>query len=243
MISILLYSKKNIFSFLFLLVAIVAHAQTKIIASLENKLAVAKTSAEKQAVVFLLCEQGSNMHPDTLLSYAKMAKLVALNEHNLHDEVRSMYYECMAYTTKGLIDSSLKIAAECSAILSGKVDDADLLANIYNQMGRCFMRKNQYKEAIEMGYKTIIGAEKTGNTLLEIKGKTLIGWAHLEVGQYNDALSWHLKALHTTTDSLLLEKYGILFANLALNYINIGKKEKLLLQAALNQVFFSLKQA
>ncbi|MFT3909445.1 MAG: ATP-binding protein [Ferruginibacter sp.] len=202
-----------------------SHAQTKIISSLENKLAVAKTSSEKQAAIFMLCEQGSNMHPDTLLSYAKKAKLVAINEHNLHDEVRSMYYECMAYTTKGLIDSSLKIAGECSTILSGKVDDADLLANIYNQMGRCFMRKNQYKEAIEMGYKTIVGAEKTKNTLLEIKGKTLIGWAHLEMGQTNEALSWHLKALHTTSDSVLLEKYGILFANLALNYVNLGKKD------------------
>ena len=76
-----------------------------------------------------------------------------------------------------------------------------------------------------MGYKVVNAAEKTDDILLQVKGKTLIGWAYLEMGQSGNALSWHLKALHTTTDTLLLEKYGIIFANLALNYINLGIKD------------------
>jgi len=87
------------------------------------------------------------------------------------------------------------------------------------------MRKNQYKEAIEMGYQVIDKAEKGKDILLQIKGKTLIGWAYLEIGQTNEALSWHLKALKTTNDTMLLEKYGILFANLALNYSSLGKSD------------------
>ena len=200
-------------------------SQTKIIHELQNNLALAKTNFEKQEIIFLLCDQGFNMHPDTLLAYAKMAKQTAINERNLHDEVRARYYECMAHTTKGEIDSSLKIANKCAAILSGKVNDPVLLTNIYNQMGRCYMRRSNYNEAIKMGYKTFSEAEKNGDILLEIKGKTLIGWAYLEMGQFTTALSWHLKALHTTSDTILLEKYGILFANLALNYINLEKKD------------------
>jgi len=53
--------------------------------------------------------------------------------------------------------------------------------------------------------------KKNNDVLLQVKGKTLIGWAYLEMGQLKEALSWHLKALHTTTDTLLLEKYAILF--------------------------------
>lgn len=207
------------------MLSLLCRSQTKIIHELQNNLAIEKTISKKQEIIFLLCEQGSNMHPDTLLSYAKMANQTAINERNVHDEVRARYYECVAYTTKGEIDSSLKIANECAIILSGKVNDPVLLTNIYNQMGRCYMRKSSYNEAIKMGYKTFTEAEKNGDILLEIKGKTLIGWAYLEMGQFTNALLWHLKALHTTTDTVLLEKYGILFANLALNYINLEKKD------------------
>lgn len=87
------------------------------------------------------------------------------------------------------------------------------------------MRKNQYKEAIDMGYRTISGAEKLKDTIMQIKGKTLIGWAYLEMGQTSNALAWHLNALNTTSNTLLLEKYGILFANLALNYNSLGKPD------------------
>lgn len=136
-----------------------------------------------------------------------------------------MYYQSVAYTTKGFIDSSLDIARRCLDILSGPVHDVPLLASVHNQMGRCYMRKSQYKEAIEMGFKTMSGAEQANDVLLQVKGKTLVGWAYLEMGQLNNALSWHLKALHTTADTILLEKYGILFANIALNYIGLGKKD------------------
>lgn len=200
-------------------------AQTKIIASLKDGLGTATTNTKRQTLLFALCEQGYNMHPDTLLAYAKTAMNSAIAENNLHDKIRASYYQCIAYTTKGMIDSSLAIANDCEAMLGSKINDPDLLGNILNQKGRCYMRKNQYNDAVEMGYKVVNAAEKTEDILLQVKGKTLIGWAYLEMGQYGNALSWHLKALHTTTDTVLLEKYGIIFANLALNYINLGVKD------------------
>jgi signal transduction histidine kinase len=87
------------------------------------------------------------------------------------------------------------------------------------------MRKNEYKEAIEMGYQGINAAEKANDILMQVKGKTLIGWAYLEMGQTKESLSWHLKAMRTPTDTLLLEKYGIVFANLALNYNGLGQPD------------------
>ncbi|MEI9912117.1 MAG: hypothetical protein WDO71_22165 [Bacteroidota bacterium] len=74
---------------------------------------------------------------------------------------RPCIIESGALTTRGLIDSSLATANKCLDILSsGKVNDPVLQANLFNQKGRCFMRKNQYKEAIDMGYQVINGGEK-----------------------------------------------------------------------------------
>lgn len=156
--------------------------------------------------------------------YAQQAKEIAVEQNNIHDKAEAMYYESFALTNKGLIDSSLKIVTECLQLLP-KINDRVLLANVLNQKGRCFMRKSQYKEAIEMGYQVIDESEKAGNVLLQIKGKTLIGWAYLEMGQTKEALEWHLKALHTTNDTLLLEKYAIIYANLALNYGGLNRRD------------------
>ena len=202
-----------------------AHAQTKIIDGLKNDIWAAKSAEEKIKALFSLCELGYTLHPDTLMLYAENAKKIALQKGSFNDEVRAMYFQSGALTTKGFLDSALDLANQCLVILTTKLNDPILEANCYNQKGRCFVRKNQYKEAIDMGLKTISLAEKNNDVLLQVKGKTLIGWAYLEMDQLQNALNWHLKALHTTSDTLLLEKYAILFANLATNYNGLGKTD------------------
>ena len=200
-------------------------AQTHTIDSLKSNIRSAVVISDKINAIFALCDLGYNLNPDTLLQYAAFAKKMAEENRDLHNEVRAIFYQSGALTTKGFLDSSLALADHCLDLLSTKVNDPELLANLFNQKGRCFVRKNQYKEAIDMGYKTIIAAEKNNDVLMQVKGKTLIGWAYLEMGQFNESLNWHLKALNTTTDSLLLQKYAILFANLALTYSNLGKMD------------------
>ncbi len=200
-------------------------AQTKAIDSLKKNIQHAVSKEEKIKAVFALCDLGYTLHPDTLLYYADIANSIAAQTNDIHDEVQAMYYISGALTTKALIDSSLKVADRCLEILTTKVDDPALKANVLNQKGRCYVRKNQYKEAIDMAYQVIALAEKNNDVLLQVKAKTLIGWAYLEMDQLKDALSWHLKALNTTTDTVLLGKYAILFANLATNYNGLGQTD------------------
>ena len=200
-------------------------AQTQTMDSLKKSISLAAPGPDKVKAIFTLCELGYTLHPDTLMQYVAAAKEIALQQNNFHDEVQAMYYQCGALTTKGLLDSSLHLADLCLEILSSRVNDPGLKANLFNQKGRCYVRKNEYKEAIDMGYQSIAISEKNNDVLTQVKGKTLIGWAYLEMGQLKDALSWHLKALNTTTDTVLLGKYAILFANLATNYNGLGQKD------------------
>lgn len=208
-----------------LLLPAICFPQTRIIDSLKERISEAAPGRQKLDAVFALCELGYTLHPDTLMQYAEIAEKMAGQMENLHDRVKAMYYQCGALTTKGLLDSSLHLADQCLEILSKKTDDPILRANLYNQKGRCYVRKNEYKEAIDMGYKAIALGETNNDVLVQVKGKTLIGWAYLEMDQLKDALSWHLKALHTTSDTLLLENYAILFANIATNYNGLGQTD------------------
>ena len=210
---------------LLILSGLTAAGQTPVIERLKTNIQNAKTEEEKLSAILSLCEQGYTLHSDTLMLYAEKAKGLALQQHNLHSEVEAMYYYSYALTNKGLIDSSLNVANRCLEILKEDVNDPVLRVKLLNQKGRCYMRKNQYRDAIDMGYQVISGAEKSRDTLLQMMGKTLIGWAYLEMGQHREALSWHLKAYTTTNNDLLLEKYSILFANLAINYSNLEKTD------------------
>ncbi len=202
-----------------------ASAQTKIVANLKQNIVSANTVAKKLQAILLLCDQGYSLHPDTLMLYAQKAADAAILLKDKGLEVKAMYHKSAALTNKALLDSALNVANRCQEILQNEIQDPILLANVLNQKGRCYVRKNNYKQAIEMGYATVALAEKNNDVLLQVKGKTLIGWAYLEMSQFKDALNWHLKALNTTTDTLLLEKYGILFANIATNYNNLGKTD------------------
>lgn len=196
--------------------------QTPAIERLKNNIQLASGPGEQLNTMLLLCEQGYSLHPDTLMYYARQAKMLAIKNKNTAREAEAMYYQSYALTTKGLIDSSLQLAAQCLELVGERMENHTLRLKLLNQMGRCYMRKNQYSEAIAMGYQVINGAEKSRDTILQMMGKTLVGWAHLEMGQHRQALAWHHQALHTTNNVLLHEKYSILFANLAINYSNLG---------------------
>ena len=211
-------------TFLFFLESDYCHGQTKTIYRLKQQIISAPDETKKLSAILALCDQGYSLHADTLMAYAKQAGVIATKRGQLHDELNALFYQCFALTNKGLIDSSLKVAERCIA-LSAQVKDPVLLGNVLNQKGRCYMRKNQYKEAMDMGHHVITEAEKGKDVILQMRGKTLIAWAYLEIGQSQEALNWHLSALRTTSDTSLLEKYGILFANLALNYSGLGKRD------------------
>jgi signal transduction histidine kinase len=208
-----------------LLLSVAAGAQTQRIAQLKANVQSAATPGKKQEALLALCDQGYTLHPDSLMAFASQVEALAKQTGNRSNEIEARFYRSFALTNKGLIDSSLALAESCEAVLQKELHDPVLKANVLNQKGRCYMRKNRYKEAISMAYGVIDNAEKGGDVLLQIKGKTLMGWAYLEMGQSAEALRWHLNALHTTNDEKILEQYGILFANLALNYSALKKPD------------------
>lgn len=208
-----------------LLYSLTVYAQTPVIDNLKKKVYSAAGEKDKLAALLSLCDQGYNLHSDTLMTYAIRAGHTAHALGDDHGELKARYYTSYALTNKGLIDSSLAVANECLYLLNRTIKDPVLEGKLFNQKGRCYMRKNQYKEAIDMGYQVIARGESANDTLLQMQGKTLIGWAYLEMDQTRRSLQWHLKALQTTSDTQFVKKYSILFANIALNYNALGKKD------------------
>ncbi|MBL0357804.1 MAG: hypothetical protein IPP72_13365 [Chitinophagaceae bacterium] len=164
-------------------VALSVKGQTRIIEGLKRNVYSATSAERKLQAILSLCDQGYSLHPDTLMAYANSAEAIAEKIQDKSSEVTAMFHLSAALTNKGLLDSALHVAEAGEQIVQNSLTNPLLLANILNQKGRCYVRKNQYKEAIDMGYKVIGLAEKNKDVLLQVKAKTLIGWAYLEMGQ------------------------------------------------------------
>jgi signal transduction histidine kinase len=200
-------------------------AQTETINHLKNEIAIATPDSYKLDLLLALCKQSHNLHPDTLLAYAGQARRVADKLGNKPASLKAEYFQAIGLTNNGLIDSALAVADRCLEKNKYAGNNQVLAGDLYNQKGRCYMRKNRYNDAVRMGYKVISTGEQSGDTLLQMQGKTLIGWANLEMGRIEESLQWHLQALNTTTDEEFRGKYSILYANLALNYNALGKTD------------------
>lgn len=218
-------TRQVILCLLLLFAFYMAKAQTKTIDSLKKNISAASSPVSKLKAMLELCDQSYSLHPDTLMIYARKSLQLARQLQDKRQEAHALFFICSAYTNKGQLDSSLAVAEACEQMLRQDVDDQVLLGVLLGQKGRCYVRQNQYKEAIEMGYQSIAIGEKTKDILILLRAKTLIGWSYLEMGQYQEALNWHLKALYTTDDTLLLEKYAVLFGNIATTYNNLGQKD------------------
>ena len=199
-------------------------AQTVSISFLKDQLSHASTDPQRLALTLALCDQARNLHPDTLLVYANTAWHLAgvLGERTA--AIRALYYISYGLTGNGSIDTALSRIDEGLGLLRRHPDPA-LAGDFYNQKGRCYMRQSDYENAIRMGYEVIRNGELSDDTLLQMEGKTLIGWAYLEMGRNSESLYWHLQALHTTNDEESRGKYAILLANLALNYGALGQND------------------
>ncbi|HVZ96745.1 MAG TPA: ATP-binding protein [Chitinophagaceae bacterium] len=214
----------QVFFIIIIFLSNIAFAQTSSINFLKNEIASATSDRQKLTWVLALCEQARNMHPDTLLTYANLAGQIANKLGDKTAATRALYYISFGLTNNGSIDAALTIT-DIGLKQLQQGNNPVLAGEFYNQKGRCYMRQSEYGEAIDMGYKVISSGEQSGDTLLQMEGKTLIGWAHLEMGRNRESLYWHLQALNTTNDEEFRGRYAILFANLALNYSALGNAD------------------
>ena len=88
---------------------------------------------------------------------------------------------------------------------------------------RALIRSNQYKEALSLAYQLLTDAETAGDTLIQIKTKTSIGWINMEMNQHKEALVWFYNALRTSTDGRYQNNRNVIYSNMASTYNNLGK--------------------
>jgi two-component system, NarL family, sensor kinase len=221
--------KGNTIKLLMLLLAIFyfasfnCFAQTQKIDSLKKQLAQQINSIQKIETLFELCDYNNSMHPDSFFLYINEAKkiIATLNNANLFIQLR--YHEAIYFTRISKPDSAFAII-ENQLPLIDKKNDFKLRNKFLFARSRLLIRTNKQKEAIQECLELLQEAEKDGDVRTQSITPIQIGWAYMELGQSEEALSWLYKAkAKYEKDGVAARGFSACYSNIAALYSDLHK--------------------
>lgn len=200
-----------------------ANAQVKQIDSVRKLIAAAQTGGKKIEHIYQLCNLAINS--DSLLPYVIMAEQISKQTNNKLDADKAKITRVSYYVRKNYIDSALTLIDPI--ITAYKTDKArqNYYINLLLLKSKILDRGNRYIPALTQLYEAVETAQALKDTLILIQAQTGIGWVQMEMEQYNEALKWLYKALHTSSNKEFYKNYGALYSNIASTYNSLGKAD------------------
>lgn len=166
----------------------ILYAQVPKTDSLRKLISSEKDIDRKMDLLLLLSNEFRMRNPDSSAKVTDELVKLADREHNqtmhLRAELNKVYY----YMSMSKPDSGLLLSSKNIRLLD-KVKGADSLqSQYYSVAGLSLMRMNRQKEAMEHFYQALKKAEKGNDKLVMIKALHNLGWAYMELNQFEEAI-------------------------------------------------------
>jgi signal transduction histidine kinase len=200
-----------------------AKAQTRKIELAKTSIQNARNGDQKLAAIFSLCEERLSLSSDTLYAYALAARQLATLHQSKPDIMRADYFLTFYLLKNARFDSVILICDANIPILKENKKERALLVSYNYLKGQALIRSTHYKEAMVHYYRLLNEAESLGDTLMQIKCLTGLGWINMEMTRYPESLKWFYKALHTSANAEYYARYSPLYSNIASVYNNINR--------------------
>lgn len=207
-----------------LIISFYAYPQTDRIDSLKKELSKNLSDRQQIDLLFALCSQSSSLHPDTLIRYTVKAEQLANISKNVNDIATVEYYKAWYLNKRGFTDSALSIITKNIANLK-ESENQSVLTKFQIFKSNILIRNNQQKEAIENCLQVLHKAESANDLASQLKSKTIIGWAYMELAQNNDALKWLQEAIEIFRISGEQIPCAVTFCNIAATYNEVNKND------------------
>ena len=209
---------------LLLCAALAGYSQTKNIDSLKNNITKAPTAQQQLQAIFALCEERQSFSADTLLHYLQQAEMLSKRINNpafTQKEIR--YYIAGYYMKTGKTDSVVRIINSFVYQLGKDSAAYQLQMKALYLKGNALIRGGRYKESLDEFYAVLQMAIPVSNHVLEVMTKNCIGWAYMDMEQHAIAINWFRQAMAAAKDTMLLERYSYVYANIASCYNDVAR--------------------
>jgi len=201
-------------------------AQTHIIDSLKNNIAIAKTPSAEYNALIALCDKWKSLEADTVYKYPFVAKELAVKQQKNEDADFADYYLAACLVKKNKLNASL---IELNKLWSKYNNYSNGKHNLHNKIpelkATVFIRTNDFKSMMNSGYEWYTISEKNNDTVGEISASTSIGTANLRTFKYENALQWYYKAFNLMYDEPYKTMFLAPYANTAIAYLYLKKED------------------
>ena len=181
-----------------------------------------KDPAKKTGHYVAMCEYFRMSNPDSLLTCAKAMQEHARKHNNDLWHTNADYYTAIYYNLTGNPDTAFVIAEQAITSLKNSQVGKPLLMKIYSLAGNSLMRLNRQKDALAMFYSGMQQAENTNDIDALFKAQNNIGWAYMELEQYEKAIEHFRKSIQTIRHNGIADRYGTIYNNMASCYGSLG---------------------
>ena len=216
---------KRICFFIFFLFFI-ATIQAQNIDSLKKVIATGNNTSKKIDDLIQLAFAYNYTNPDSSLHYANAA--IDLLKP-LKDSVRIAKAEIHTsnyYYNTGDPEKALQIAQRNIYWLGSQPSQLSLLADFYSFSGLCLMKMDKQKEALSRFYSALQKAEEAKNDLTIAKATVNIGWALMELNQFEQAIAKFHAAILMINEKNLPERFLVtIYNNLGSCYGSLNKTD------------------
>ena len=176
---------------LLLLLSFLAQAQQP--DSLESALNAAQGS-QKAKLYYQMVLRYQRSDIQKLTHYAREAYKFSRNNPDPHTEAYASLSMGIYHSITGFPDSAIhmmKVARDRSI----QVGDTALMLRVYSTMGRGLISAGKAKEALENLFQALTIVKKFPDTEAEVRARTNITWAYLELKQYREAVRFGRESL------------------------------------------------
>jgi two-component system NarL family sensor kinase len=188
-----------------------------------RKEAINQTEFESKAPLLAkLCEQFRFTNPDSLKTVATELTQLGLKNKSEKWEITGIFFTATYFNLTGNPDTALLIAEKSIARISNNKEEQSLAAKLYSLAGNSLMRLNRQKDALQMFYNCLQLAETSNDIESQFKAQNNIGWAYMELEQFEQAITSFRNCLATIHGHDLPDRYGTIYNNLASCYGSIG---------------------
>ena len=210
-----------IFTIFFFQICLFAQPKTD---SLKILIQQEDNSSRKVDMLLDLCEMYRGTNPDSCLVYAQKTITLLRQSDAVERVPAAELYIAMYYYIIGKPDKSLELLQKNIPLLETKPNQQSLLARYYSSAGLCYMKTDEKKTALDFFYLALRTAEKSNDEITAAKATFNIGWAMMELNQYEQAIGNFYKVIALIHSEKLPDAYsGVVYSNMSSSYGSLSQ--------------------
>ncbi|HNR18989.1 MAG TPA: tetratricopeptide repeat protein [Bacteroidia bacterium] len=197
--------------------------QTAILDSLKKHAGNGSNLNEQLQTVIEILSRSHSIPADTFYKYIKTGEELAIpNSPELY-RVKAAYAGYLTRT--GNIAGAFNLTDSLLSVIPSADKYFDSYLWLLNSRIGLNIRTSRSKEAIDNLFLLLKKAEQNNNEIWISRAYVNLGWAHMELEKFDDAIKWLNKGIDATPNEYIKTKSPFLFSNIASCYNNIGKSD------------------